>query len=419
MTLTPFVFKTITRFDIDGRVATVLNGSGIYIFGAMVVFLVFSSFFVLISKLLKTKQKSAEREQLTYILIGAIITFSLHITFNMVLPAFFNISEFTALGAIFTLPFSIFTSFAIIKYHLFNVKVIATELITFSLWIFILTRTLIAQTVSERIVDGTLFFITVIVGTLLIRSVMREVEQREHIEKLNIDLQTLIKQRESLVHLITHKVKGSFTRTKYIFAGLLDGTFGDITPEVKKMATQGLEFDNGGIQTVDLVLNVANLQNGLIKYDMKNIDFKDIVTKTVEGKKLAIEAKGLKIETDIKEGNYNIMGDTFWLKETVNNLLENSIKYTKEGKIMIGLEQKDKKVLLSVKDTGLGITEEDKQNLFKEGGRGKDSIKVNVDSTGYGLFTVKMVIEEHKGKVWGESEGAGKGSQFYIELPSA
>ena len=77
------------------------------------------------------------------------------------------------------------------------------------------------------------------------------------------------------------------------------------------------------------------------------------------------------------------------------------------------------KIKLSVKDTGLGITAEDMEHLFTEGGRGKDSVKVNVDSTGYGLFTVKMIVEAHKGRVWAESEGAGKGSQFYVELPLA
>ena len=229
-------------------------------------------------------------------------------------------------------------------------------------------------------------------------------------------MRDLIKQRESLVHLITHKVKSSFTRTKFIFAGMLDGTFGKISPEIQKRAEQGLEFDNGGIQTVDLVLNVANLQNGLIKYDMKNIDFRDIVEKTISEKKISAEAKGLKIESEIKDGVYNVLGDTFWLKEVVNNLIDNSIKYTKAGKITVNLEDGNGKIKLSVKDTGIGITEEDKKNLFKEGGRGKDSVKINVDSTGYGLFTVKMVIQEHKGKVWAESEGEGKGSAFYVEM---
>lgn len=234
----------------------------------------------------------------------------------------------------------------------------------------------------------------------------------------NENLKILIKQRENLVHLVTHKVKGSFTRSKYIFAGILDGTFGEISPEIKKRAEQGLESDNMGIETVDLVLNVANMEKGIVKYDMKTVDLKEIVLKTIAEKRDPAETKGLRVENDIKDDTYVVEGDAFWLKEVVNNLIENSIKYTKEGKITIGLEKRDNKVRLYVKDTGVGISDEDKKNLFTEGGRGKDSVKVNIDSTGYGLYSVKLIVEAHKGKVWAESEGIDKGSTFFIELPA-
>jgi signal transduction histidine kinase len=238
----------------------------------------------------------------------------------------------------------------------------------------------------------------------------------KQVDSLNKELQELIKQRESLVHLVTHKVKGSFTRSKYIFAGMLDGTFGETTPEIKKYAEQGLESDNTGIETVDLVLNAANLSKGTVKYDMKKIDFKEIVLKTIEEKRGPAENKGLKFETKINDGTYNLVGDVFWLKEVVNNLIENSVKYTQTGVVTIGLEDGNGKIKFSVKDTGVGITDEDKKSLFTEGGRGKDSTKVNVDSTGYGLYTVKLIVETHQGKVWAESEGPGKGSAFYVEL---
>ena len=65
----------------------------------------------------------------------------------------------------------------------------------------------------------------------------------------------------------------------------------------------------------------------------------------------------------------------------------------------------------------MGITDEDKANLFTEGGHGKDSIKVNVDSTGYGLFIAKQVTEAHGGTIRAESEGAGKGSEFVVMMP--
>ena len=75
------------------------------------------------------------------------------------------------------------------------------------------------------------------------------------------------------------------------------------------------------------------------------------------------------------------------------------------------------KILFSVKDTGVGVKEDDRQKLFKTGGVGKDSLKVNVRSSGYGLAFIKGVIEKHNGRVWFESAGAGKGSTFFVELP--
>ena len=268
------------------------------------------------------------------------------------------------------------------------------------------------------VLNGVTFVASIIFGYFLIKSVKKEIEQKEELAKLNIDLEALIKQRESLTHLITHKVKGSFTHSKYIFAGILDGTFGIISPELQKMAEKGIESDDVGINTVDLILNAANMQKGLIKYDMKKTDFKEVVLKVFSEKKVPAETKGLQIEKNIKEDDYSVLGDSFWLKEAVNNLVDNSMKYTKEGKITVKLEKKDGKILLFVQDTGMGITEEDKKNLFTEGGRGRDSVKINVDSTGYGLYTVKLIIEAHKGRVWAESAGPGKGSTFFVELPA-
>ena len=113
----------------------------------------------------------------------------------------------------------------------------------------------------------------------------------------------------------------------------------------------------------------------------------------------------------------------FWKKGGKKNLVKNSIKYTKEGKITVGLkkeptsEGKNSKILFYVRDTGVGITSEDKSNLFTEGGRGKESVKINVDSTGYGLYSVRLIVEAHNGKVWMEpNKEEGSGSIFFVEL---
>src|SRR3989344_4278691 len=308
------------------------------------------------------------------------------------------------LYSLFLLPiFLIAIIYSVFELDIFNVKIIGSHYLVVGLIILMGGQLFFVTSTTNKLLTILTIILLVGLSVILFRNLKRESDQRVHIAKLNIDLENLIVQRESLVHLVTHKVKGSFTRSKYIFAGLLDGTFGDISSEIKKYAKQGLESDNIGIQTVDLVLNAANMQKGAVKYEMKTIDFKEIILKIFADKKIQAEAKGLQMESNIQSSKrdvYNVLGDAFWLKEAVNNLIDNSIKYTKIGKIIVSLEDGDKKIRLSVKDTGIGITPEDKKNLFTEGGRGKDSVRLNVDSTGYGLYSVKLIIEAHKGKVW-------------------
>lgn len=412
LAMTSFIFSGL-NFTKNGSIP--LPGKLIPLFGIFIVTVLAASIVQIIKKYLQADKK--EKNGWRSMLIGFVLSYTLLIITNFVLVNITGDTRFILYAPLFMLPSIVGTAYSIIRYKLLNVKAIATEIIVFLILSITLVQIVLSQTTTQFIFNSILFCAFLITGIFLIRSVLVEVEQREELAKLNIELQNLIKQRESLVHLVTHKVKGSFTRSKYIFAGMLDGTFGEINPEIKKRAEQGLESDNMGIETVDLVLNADNLQKGIVKYDMQKVDFKEIVQKTIEEKRVPTEAKGLKIETDIKDSTYNVLGDSFWLKEVVNNLIENSFKYTKEGKITVGLENKNEKILFYVKDTGIGITEEDKKNLFTEGGRGKNSVKVNVDSTGYGLYTVKLVVEAHKGKVWAESDGTGKGSAFFIELP--
>ena len=87
------------------------------------------------------------------------------------------------------------------------------------------------------------------------------------------------------------------------------------------------------------------------------------------------------------------------------------------GNVRVGLSRTGNTIRFTVEDNGVGITPEDMRRLFTEGGHGKDSLKMNVHSTGYGLYIVKKIVEGHGGKVWAESEGQGKGSRFIVELP--
>lgn len=324
------------------------------------------------------------------------------------------------LYALFVVPiFLLAITYSIFNLDVFNLRIVSTYFLVFGFMILSASQLIFVTDSTDRFLTLLTFGLSIVFCIFLFKNLRRESDQRIKIEKLNVDLRNVIQQRESLVHLITHKVKGSFTRTKYVFAEMLNDTFGTLTPEMRKMAQTGFESDNAGIQTIDMVLNASNLNSGIVKYDMKKFDFKDVVLQVIGEKKPVADSKGLKLETEISEESFNVLGDAFWLKEVANNFIDNSIKYSPSGIIIVGLKKNNNKIIFYVKDTGVGITPEDMKNLFTEGGRGKDSVKINVDSTGYGLYSVKLISDAHGGRVWAESEGAGKGSTFYFELPVA
>lgn len=104
------------------------------------------------------------------------------------------------------------------------------------------------------------------------------------------------------------------------------------------------------------------------------------------------------------------------IREVVTNLFDNSVKYTQQGKISIGLTGNETVVQIYVKDTGPGIAAEDVPHLFQKFYRIDNSATRTVGGTGLGLFICRKIIELYNGKIWVESE-IGKGSTFYINLP--
>ncbi len=329
-----------------------------------------------------------------------------------------QVYEINLYGPIGMVIFLGFLAYMIVRFRTFNVKLFAAQAFVWGLVFFIGAQFFFIRNPVNYFLNGFTFVMGIIFGNYLIKSVKREIEQKEYLATLNRELKDLIKQRENLVHLITHKVKGSFTRSKYIFAEMVAGSFGKLEDMMMKMATKGLDSDNEGIHTVDMVLNAFNLGSGIVKYDMKPMDLKKTVEEVMNEKGSRAKDKGLGVEFVATDAEYKVNGDAFWLKEVVNNFIENSIRYSVKGGIHVKLEKLNDKIRLAVKDEGVGLSEEDKKGLFTEGGRGKDSLKMNVDSTGYGLFSVKVIVQAHGGQVWAESEGRDKGSTFYVELPA-
>ncbi|MBA3789070.1 hypothetical protein H0X32_01590 [Patescibacteria group bacterium] len=415
LTLTPFIYQSITQVLPTVETKT---GPGIALFGITVIIYVSIGLWKLVRTFFKSM--GLDRKRMEPVLAGVILTFVFLITFDFIFPAFLNIPTLVSLGGLFLLPFIVGTAYSILHYRLFNIQVAVFGLLTF----FLATATFFDILFSNNLLlilyrVGELALV-LLSGVWLLRTMVREVEQREKIEKLAEELEQTNERQEGLIHFISHEVKGFLARYMGAFSGFVDGDYGVLPEPAKQLVTQLLPQSRKDSRMVMDLLQASNLKKGLVSFQMAPFDCRVVVSEIVEKLKPSAEAKGLALHFPSAESteSFMLVGDKEKLEDHVfQNLIENSINYTPSGSIAVSLTKTVDKIIFSVTDTGIGITSEDKARLFTEGGQGKESSKINVHSTGYGLYIAKSTVEAHHGTIRAESEGAGKGSSFIAEIP--
>lgn len=241
----------------------------------------------------------------------------------------------------------------------------------------------------------------------------------KQVDQLNKELTKANEGQANLIHIINHQIKGYLAKGRIVLSELLTNPVytSMLSPDGKKLTQQGFEFLTEGTDFIQGVLHASSIEAGVMRYEKQLFDLKAMVHEMVEKNKKAAEAKGLTVTVALPDAYCMYNGDERLLREVVGNLIDNAVKYSLEGTIAVTLTAAADAYTITVHDTGVGITEEDKQKLFTRGGRGKNSSKINVDSTGYGLYFAKNVVEAHGGKIAATSEGENKGSTFTVVLP--
>lgn len=313
----------------------------------------------------------------------------------------------------------IFLGYLVVKYEAFDLKVFTAQALVVVLIVLVGSQFAFLQALSGIILNAITFVLVGWIGLSLIRNVRKEIEAKEKIEKLAKDLESANAGQETFIHFLSHEVKGYFTVARNAFASIVEGDYGSIPAPLTTMAGIALQRTTDGVDTVENILKSANLKSGKVVFNMKPFDLRQSVVSVAKLVQQNAADKGLALTVHIDDaGDYTIVGDQENItRHVIKNLMDNAVNYTLKGGIEIGLVKKAASVLFSVKDSGVGITDEDKKKLFTEGGRGKDSTKVNAHSTGHGLFIAKNIVMAHKGKIWAESAGQDLGTTFFAEFP--
>ena len=167
---------------------------------------------------------------------------------------------------------------------------------------------------------------------------------------------------------------------------------------------------------VKKTLELARLNSPNTKLNIESFLLKDEIYHIIENNKLALNEKHISVVNNVTD-SLMVNADKLRFDEVITNLLSNSAKYSiNDSIITINAKEKSEEILVSIQDTGIGMTKEQLERLFDEFYKA-DSSRHDFDSSGLGMSIAKRIVEKHGGRIWAESEGIGKGSIFYFTLP--
>jgi signal transduction histidine kinase len=247
---------------------------------------------------------------------------------------------------------------------------------------------------------------------------------RENLNKLNktlekrvkdrtMEVDTLLKQKDEFVNQLGHDLKTPLMPLSTLIPLLIKKEKDPTKREWLEVLERNVDYMKGiVIKTLDL----AKLNSPKTKFSLEKINLKEEVKRTIENKITLFDNKKIKLKNNISK-DYFVKADKLRLEELLTNIMENSIKYNKKGgEISINAEREKKYVKVSIKDTGIGMSNGQIKHIFEEFYKA-DQSRHDFESSGLGMTISKRIIERHNGKIWVESPGIGKGTIVHFTLP--
>lgn len=384
---------------------------------------IFLILFTLFSRVAQMKQRGELRKSL--LVASGIILFLAAFSWGNISG---SLTEDWSIGqyGLFGMPVFIgFLTYAIVKYQAMNIRVMAVQVLVAAIALLIGAQFFFVRSALNQTLTIITLFLVVIFGMLLIRSMKKEIQRKEELQEIsdrlaiaNTELHRLDTAKSEFISIASHQLRTPLTAIKGFVSLLLEGAYGRLEPAVADTLNKVYLANARLMNLVENLLNISRIEAGRIQYQFAPTKLEDILTELHELFILAAHEKGLRFNISLPPVPLPILSlDGAKIREVVSNVIDNSIKYTETGDVLVAAEQKGTKVVVTVSDTGVGIDPDDLPRLFKKFERGKDAVQVNVSSTGLGLYVGKSFIEAHGGTIRAESAGKGKGAQFILELP--
>jgi len=232
-----------------------------------------------------------------------------------------------------------------------------------------------------------------------------------------LKIKELTEVRDEFIQVASHQLRAPMTTIKGYIAMILKGDAGKIPPMVREFLEDAYQGNEQMIRLINNMLNVSQIESGQMVMKLEDLQIEKLIESVIKDHGLEAKEHGLELKfIKPKQKLPKVRADGDRIKEVLANLVGNSIAFTSQGYIHIKSELEDKMVVVSIKDTGMGIASQPQKQLFKKFSRLANPAPFK-EGSGLGLYICKVLVNEFGGKIWLESS-VGKGTTFYFSLPA-
>jgi len=366
------------------------------------------------------------RKQLLYIFASISIAIAVGMTTNLL---FFSLGifEYFWVGHLIIFVTAIAVAYLMAKYNFWNIKLLATEFFIALLLLLLVGEIMFVRSYVDLVLKLAILLLVGGASMFLIRSIKHEIESKEEVEKLLADLEdankelTVLDRRKSeFLSMSAKQLRDPLTAIKGYASMMLEGSFGKLEIGVHGAMQKIFESSKRLVVIIEDFMNISRIETGNMRFELSLFDLRKLIREL--GEEMSINAKnsGLELLVDEPKEEYFVYADYGKIRQVISNLIDNAIKYTPKGHVALSIPFSDSNIVrIKISDTGIGMDQSTINKLFKKFSRAEGVSKVYTEGSGLGLYVAKEIIRNHKGKIWAESKGHGKGSSFFLELNRA
>ena len=236
------------------------------------------------------------------------------------------------------------------------------------------------------------------------------------LENRNLEVEKANRRKSNFLATMSHELRTPLNAIIGFSELLAEETVGPLNQKQRRFVSQVKESSRHLLALVDDILDLSKIEAGHLELKYESFSLNAAAAEVLATVRPLAAAKQIDLETEFP-GEISMLADNLRLKQVLYNLLTNAIKFTPEkGSVDLITKVEKGFVKLSVIDTGIGIPREEHESIFEAFHQGSITGVGSHEGTGLGLSITKLLIEQHRGRIWVESE-PGKGSRFHVTLP--